>query len=139
MPKPTKADLAKYRAVLEQQYRILNGNVGAMREGALRASEQDNSVDHLADQGTDNADQAFNLGLIENEEETMGLMAEALDRMQPGSPIPYGACLRCNEEVEEKLRKKADIWIPKARLEYLPWARFCIQHQQEIERERERA
>jgi RNA polymerase-binding transcription factor DksA len=67
MPKPTKSDMAKYRTLLEQQLRTLTGDVGAMREEALRASEQDNSVDHLADQGTDNADQAFTLGLIENE------------------------------------------------------------------------
>ena len=52
MPKPTKTDLAKYRAVLEQQLRTLTGDIGAMREEALRASEQDNSVDHLADQGS---------------------------------------------------------------------------------------
>ena len=139
MPKPTKTELAKYTAVLEQQYRILTGNVGAMREEALRASEQDNSVDHLADQGTDNADQAFTLGLIENEEETIGLMREAIDRTQPDARVPFGACMRCFEEVEEKLRKKGDMWIPKARLNYIPWARYCIQHQEEIEKNRESA
>ena len=139
MPKPTKTEIAKYRAILEQQLRTLTGDVGAMREEALRASEQDNSVDHLADQGTDNADQAFTLGLIENEEETIGLMRLALDRMDDDSAVPYGACLRCAEEVEEKLRKKAEMWIPKPRLEYIPWARFCIQHQEEEEKSRESA
>ncbi len=139
MPKPTKPELAKYTAILNQQYRIVTGNVGAMREEALRASEQDNSVDHLADQGTDNADQAFTLGLIENEEETIALMREALDRTQDDSKVPFGACVRCFEQVEEKVRKKADMWIPKARLTYLPWARNCIEHQEEIEKNRESA
>ncbi len=110
-----------------------------MREEALRASEQDNSVDHLADQGTDNADQAFTLGLIENEEETIGLIRQALDRMEEDSRVPFGACLRCWEEAEEKTRKKSEIWIPKPRLEYLPWACYCIQHQEEIEKSRESA
>jgi len=139
MPKPTKSDLAKYHTVLQQQLRTLTGDVGAMREEALRASEQDNSVDHLADQGTDNADQAFTLGLIENEEETIGLIRAALDRMDEDSKVPFGACLKCADEVEEKLRKKSEMWIPKPRLEYLPWACFCIQHQEEIEKSRESA
>ena len=139
MPKPTKTDMAKYRAVLQKHLRTLDGDVGAMREEALRASEQDNSVDHLADQGTDNADQAFTLGLIENEEETIGLIRSALDRMDDDSAVPFGACVRCSEEVVEKMRKKSEIWIPKPRLDYLPWASYCIQHQEEIEKSRESA
>ena len=139
MPKPTKTDLAKYRALLEQQLRTLTGDVGAMREEALRASDQDNSVDHLADQGTDNADQAFTLGLIENEEETIGLIQEALERLEGESKYPFGCCIACFEEVEAKTRKKADMWIPKPRLEYIPWARYCIQHQEEMEKNRESA
>jgi RNA polymerase-binding transcription factor DksA len=131
--------LTKYRAILEQQLRKFAGDVGALREEALRASEQDNSVDHLADQGTDNADQAFTLGLIENEEETIGEMYAALERMDDDARVPYGACQRCMEEVDAKLRKKADAWIPKPRLEYIPWARFCVQHQEEAERNRESA
>jgi RNA polymerase-binding transcription factor DksA len=139
MPKPTKPETTKYRAILVQRLLTLTGDVGAMREEALRASDQDNSVDHLADQGTDNADQAFTLGLIENEEETIGLIRQALDRMEEDSRVPFGACLRCSEEVEEKARKKSEIWIPKPRLEYLPWACYCIQHQEEIEKSRESA
>ena len=139
MGKPTKTELAKYRTMLEQQLRTLTGDVGAMREEALRASEQDNSVDHLADQGTDNADQAFTLGLIENEEETIQLIQAALERMDEGSKIPYGACVACWEEVENKERKKADMWIPKERLNFIPWAGYCIHHQEEFERNRESA
>jgi RNA polymerase-binding transcription factor DksA len=32
-----------------------------------------------------------------------------------------------------------DVWIPKARLEYLPWARYCVRHQEAEERNRESA
>lgn len=137
MAKPSKTEMAKYRTILEQQLRTLSGDVGAMREEALRASEQDNSVDHLADQGTDNADQAFTLGLIENEEETIIAIQDALDRMSPDAKVPYGACGKCSDQVEEKQRKKADMWIPKQRLSYVPWASHCIEHQEEIERNRE--
>ena len=107
MAKPSKTEMAKYRSVLEQQLRTLGGDVGAMREEALRASEQDNSVDHLADQGTDNADQAFTLGLIENEEETMTAIQDALERMSSDAKVPYGACMKCFGEVQEKQRKRS--------------------------------
>ena len=135
MPKPSKSDLNKYRRLLDQALARLRGDVGSMRDEALRASEQDASVDHLADQGTDNYDQSFMLGLIENEEETIQLIEEAIARMDgDGGETPYGACPTCLEEAERGERKKAEVWIPKERLEYLPWARYCVRHQEEAER-----
>ncbi|MEM7204393.1 MAG: TraR/DksA C4-type zinc finger protein [Planctomycetota bacterium] len=145
MPKPTKADLKKYRAILQKNLSILKGDVGSMRDEALRASEQDASVDHLADQGTDNYDQGFLLGLIENEEVTIQMIEEALDRIDGAGDFPFGACVRCHEIAEEeaeekgKKAKKAEPWIPKERLEYIPWARYCVAHQEELERSRESA
>lgn len=149
MTKPNKTELAKYKTVLEKQLASLRGDVGSMRDEALRASEQDASVDHLADQGTDNYDQGFMLGLIENEEETIKLIEEALDRIAGRGDWDFGVCPMCQEEVElqkkQKDAKKAtgkaakpiDVWIPKARLEYLPWARYCVRHQESEERNRE--
>ncbi len=142
MPKPTKTDLTRYRKTLLAQLASLTGDVGSMRSEALRASEQDNSVDHLADQGSDNHDQAFMLGLIENEEETIGLIQEALDRIDGKGEYPFGECPMCVEatslpSAKGKAGKKLEVWIPKARLEYLPWARYCVQHQEEMERGRE--
>ena len=142
MPKPTKPELAKYKAILAQQLSILRGDVGSMKDEALRASEQDNSVDHLADQGTDNYDQGFMLGLIENEEETIQLIQDALDRLEGKGDFAFGICPLCAEEAEDHNRKgkkgkKVDPWIPKERLEYLPWARYCVRHQSEQERSRE--
>ena len=157
MPKPTKSELAKYKALLEQQLSSLRGDVGSMRDEALRASEQDASVDHLADQGTDNYDQGFMLGLIENEEETIQLIEEALDRVDGGGEWEFGVCPLCVEEAEgpkkvikdpkkaaaaakkAKSAAKIDPWIPKVRLEYLPWARYCVRHQEAEERNRESA
>lgn len=155
MTKPTKAELTKYRKILEQQLGALRGDVGSMRDEALRASEQDASVDHLADQGTDNYDQGFMLGLIENEEETIRLIEEALERIEGRGDWAYGCCPLCEEELSDQkkvrpsvrtARKKTakktqtkgpDKWIPKARLEYLPWARYCVRHQEVEERNRE--
>ena len=146
MPKPTKAELAKYRAILIQQLAVLRGDVGSMKDEALRASEQDASVDHLADQGTDNYDQGFLLGLIENEEETIALIDQALERIDGKGEYPYGQCLLCGDEAAEAQPAKArgrktktDPWIAKARLAYIPWARYCVRHQSEVERSRESA
>lgn len=143
MSKPTKAELAKYEKLLRHQLAVLTGDVGSLRDEALRASEQDNSVDHLADQGTDNYDQSFMLGLIENEEETITMIEEALDRVAGKGEVAYGMCHMCVEAAErEKVKKgakKADPWIPKARLEYVPWARYCVRHQEQTERSRESA
>lgn len=150
MTKPTKPELAKYKQVLEKQLASLRGDVGSMRDEALRASEQDASVDHLADQGTDNYDQGFMLGLIENEEETIKLIEEAIERIEGKGEWDFGVCPLCAEEVENakkpkdpkkaaKPPKAVDIWIPKARLEYLPWARYCVRHQEVEERNRESA
>ncbi len=150
MSKPTKAELAKYKTILEKQLASLRGDVGSMRDEALRASDQDASVDHLADQGTDNYDQGFMLGLIENEEETIKLIEEALERIAGGGDWEFGSCPLCVEEAEgtkkgkdgkktTKAAKPVDPWIPKARLEYLPWARYCVRHQEVEERNRESA
>ena len=106
MSKPTKTELAKYKQVLEKQLSSLRGDVGSMRDEALRASEQDASVDHLADQGTDNYDQGFMLGLIENEEETIKLIEEALDRVDGNGEWEYGVCPLCQEEIENAKKPK---------------------------------
>ena len=190
MSKPSKAELTKYRAILSQQLSVLRGDVGSMKDEALRASEQDNSVDHLADQGTDNYDQSFMLGLIENEEETITLIEQALERIDGKGEVPYGQCIACAEELEAALNPvvkpkplkpvkavkptkggkaakqpvkplkaakaqkpeppekpakvakdaiKIDPWIPKERIEYIPWARYCLRHQEDEERNRETA
>jgi len=143
MSKPTKAELTKYEKLLRHQLAVLTGDVGSLRDEALRASEQDNSVDHLADQGTDNYDQSFMLGLIENEEETITMIQDALERIDGKGDVAYGMCLLCVDEAErekgKKNGKKVDPWIPKARLEYVPWARYCVRHQEEAERSRESA
>lgn len=134
MPKPTKTALEKYRTILEKQLAALKGDVGSMKDEALRASEQDASVDHLADQGSDTYDQAFMLSLIENEEETIQLIEAALDRLNGDGDWDFGCCPLCLEQHEAGELKKSEVWIPKERLEYLPWARYCVRHQEEVEK-----
>ena len=65
----------------------------------------------MADLGTENYDQEFTLGLIENEQGTLELVNEALDRMENGT---FGQCVECGEP------------ISKPRLQAIPYARHCI-------------
>jgi RNA polymerase-binding transcription factor DksA len=66
---------------------------------------------HIADLGTDSFEQQFTLGLLENNEQTLEEVAAALERIEQGS---FGRCEECQKT------------IPHARLEALPYARYCI-------------
>jgi RNA polymerase-binding transcription factor DksA len=65
----------------------------------------------MADLGTDNFDQEFTLGLLENEEKQLQEIAAALQRIELGS---FGTCEECHKP------------ILKARLDALPFARHCV-------------
>jgi DnaK suppressor protein len=60
------------------------------------------------------------MGLGENERTKLRLVEEALAKIDEGT---YGVCERCEEA------------IPAKRLELLPFTRYCVQCQTELERE----
>lgn len=60
------------------------------------------------------------MGLGENERTKLRLVEEALAKIDEGT---YGVCERCEEA------------IPIKRLELLPFTRYCVQCQTELERE----
>ncbi len=117
--KLTKKDLEKIREALLAYRDRLSGDLSSIEEEARQAGEQEFSVDHMADHGSDTFFHDFNLGLIENVGRTLVEIDRALARLDHGT---YGKCLLCKEP------------IPKARLEYLPWARFCVPCQTKIEK-----
>lgn len=114
-----KKDLEKIREALLAYRDRLSGDLSSIEEEARQAGEQEFSVDHMADHGSDTFFHDFNLGLIENVGRTLVEIDRALERLEKGT---YGKCLLCKQP------------IPKARLEYLPWARFCVPCQTKIER-----
>ena len=109
----TKAELERIKKLLIARRQSLNGFVNKMQEAALNKYREDVSGDfnHMADLGTDNFEQEFTLGLIENEEEELRLINEALAKLDEGT---YGLCETCGEP------------IPKTRLKALPFAKLCI-------------
>jgi len=119
MPKLKKEDLKKYKEVLIRLRETLTGDVKSLETEALKESEQDFSVDHMADHGSDNFEQEFTLGLIENVEETVREINEALERIGEGT---FGVCEGCEKA------------ILKTRLQAVPYARYCVDCQRKNEK-----
>jgi RNA polymerase-binding transcription factor DksA len=75
---------------------------------------------HMADSGTDNFDRDFALSLLSSDQDAMYEIEEALKRIEKNT---YGVC---------ELTGKP---IPKARLEAIPWTRFTVEAQAQLERD----
>ncbi len=75
---------------------------------------------HMADSGTDNFDRDFALSLLSSDQDAVYEIEEALKRIERKT---YGIC---------ELTGKP---IPKARLEAIPWTRFTVEAQAQLERE----
>ena len=116
-PKPrlkspfAKKDLGQFRAALLALRSHRLGDKESREKEALKAAGQDVSVDHMADFGTDNYEQEFTLGILEQDVETLQDINDALTRIQEGS---FGLCEECEKP------------IARARLKALPYARLCV-------------
>jgi RNA polymerase-binding protein DksA len=122
-----KADeLDFYKKMLLRKRSLLSGNMDSLQDQALRHSRQEATGDlsnmpiHMADLGSDNFEQEFTLGLIENEEEMLRDIDAALERLDDGT---FGVCESCNK------------LIPKTRLKAVPHARCCVECQRKEEHE----
>ena len=110
-------ELGIYRDSLLDIQARLRGDLDHMTDEALRRGQPDSSGNlsnvplHMADVGTENYDQEFTLSLIENEQDILGQIHEALTRIDSGS---YGRCEECEE------------MIAKPRLQALPYTKHCI-------------
>lgn len=135
---PTKAERNKYReALLVLRAEILRSSKNLADE-ALKGSGQDFSVDHMADHGTDNFEQDFSLSLLEGETERFRDVQRALDKIDGKRDLPYGICENCAEEQPPEGapdRCSACPWIPRGRLDAVPYARLCVVQQEIQERD----
>jgi RNA polymerase-binding transcription factor DksA len=110
-------EIELFRHTLETLRARLRGDLDQMTDEALRRNMQSGSGNlsnvplHMADVGTENYDQEFTLGLIENEQGTLELVNEALARLHGGK---FGLCVECGEP------------ISKPRLQAIPYTRHCI-------------
>lgn len=106
-----------YRRLLDLRERLLHQMSGLAKE----SSEEINSFSlHMADAGTDNFDRDFALSLLSSDQDAIYEIEEALKRIEKGT---YGVC-----EITGKP-------IPRARLDAIPWTRFTVEAQAQLERD----
>jgi RNA polymerase-binding protein DksA len=117
----TPRELEYYRELLLAKRRELVGDMSSMEREALRSAGTNlsNLPLHMADQGTDNYEQEFTLGLVEKDRQLLREINQALAKIQDGT---FGLCEGTGKP------------ISKPRLEAQPWARFSIEHARMMER-----
>ena len=106
-----------YETLLDLRERLIAQMNGLAKESA---EEMSSYSLHMADSGTDNFDRDFALSLLSSDQDAMYEIEEALKRIEKNT---YGIC---------ELTGKS---IPKARLEAIPWTRFTVEAQAQLERE----
>lgn len=119
--------LRRYYHLLTAMREAIQKGLAFHSEEALKKNGKDDAGDlsgysqHLADAGSDTADRDFALSLISNEQEALKEIADAIERLKSGK---YGIC-----EITNKI-------IPHARLMAVPFTRYSLEGQKELERNR---
>jgi DnaK suppressor protein len=108
---------AYYDRLMELRDQLIRQMNGLAKESA---QEMAGYSLHMADSGTDNFDRDFALSLLSSDQDAIYEIEEALKRIEKKT---YGIC---------ELTGKA---IPRARLEAIPWTRFTVQAQAQLEKD----
>jgi DnaK suppressor protein len=118
IPKNVKPEWQKFcQRLLDLREQLLGQMNGLAKESA---QELPGYSLHMADSGTDNFDRDFALSLLSSDQDAVYEIEEALKRIEKKT---YGVC---------ELTGKT---IPKSRLEAIPWTRFTVEAQAQLERE----
>jgi len=115
---------------LRQKARLLDlrdhflDQMQSVAQDSLRSRAENNEASavgqHQADAGSDAYEKDFALSLLSAEQDALYEIEEALKRIEVGT---YGVCEMSNK------------FIPHARLEAIPFARFTVECQQQLEKE----
>ena len=120
----SETELQSYRRQLLALKKRLGGELSELGEEALRGTGGEASGGlsdvpvHPADLGTDNYEEEVAVGLLENEEQILEEVNDALDRIEQGT---FGRCEECHQEISRK------------RLRVLPYARYCLRHARKLQ------
>ena len=113
-----KAEWNKYyRNLLDLRERLLHQMSGLAKESA---QEMSNYSLHMADSGTDNFDRDFALSLLSSDQDAIYEIEEALKRIEKKT---FGICELTGKQ------------IPRTRLDAIPWTRFTVEAQGQLERD----
>jgi len=110
----TKEDLKQFKQTLLEKRAECVGDVALLEDQAQRSTEEDVSVDHMADHGSDSYEQDQTIGLIERESGVLRDIQHALKKLGSGE---FGVCEECGRRIK------------KPRLRALPYARLCLECQ----------
>lgn len=116
-------NLQQYERLLGLRDMMLDTMAGVAHDNLRKHAEDTESHafgQHQADAGSDAYDRDFALSLLSQEQDALYEIDEAISRLENGT---YGTC--------EMSGKK----ILRARLEAIPWARFTVECQSQIEQE----
>jgi DnaK suppressor protein len=111
------AEVEDFRQQLLRLRDRLQGDVSQLTEEALNKGGGEasggisNTPLHMADLGTDNFERENTLNLVQNQEQVLDEIADALDRI---AQRRFGLCEECRQP------------IPEPRLRALPHARHCV-------------
>ncbi len=106
-----------YQRLLDLRGRLTQQMSGLAKEST---EQLDGYSLHMADSGTDNYDRDFALGMLSSDQDSLHEIDEALKRIETDT---YGVCEWTGKP------------IPKARLNAIPWTRFTVEAQAQLERD----
>ena len=126
-PKKLRGQALRYQQMLLTLRDHLLDAINTTAGQTLNRSQRDSSGDisgyptHQADAGSEDFDREFALSLVSSEQEGLYEIAEALKRLETNT---FGICEMCSKPIK------------KARLKAVPFARFCLPCQTEVEKEK---
>jgi RNA polymerase-binding transcription factor DksA len=118
VPPNIKPEWVKYYCILIDLRERLHSQMSGLAKDS--AEELPGFSLHMADSGTDNFDRDFALSLLSADQDAIYEIEEALKRIIKGT---YGVCELSGKQ------------IPKTRLEVIPWTRFTVEAQGQLEKE----
>jgi DnaK suppressor protein len=103
------------KKLVDHQKEILN-----LYEHDLKVGQEasDDGTEDIVDRANNSYNREFMFALSDSERQLLLEIEDALKRLDIGG---YGTCLNCSDD------------IPKARLRAVPWARYCIDCQEQAE------
>ncbi len=115
-PKAGAKGLESHRRRLEQQRQ----EIFSLYERDLQVGQEagDTAGEDIVDRANNSYNREFMFAISDSERQTLLQIESALDRLDKGT---YGRCLNCEQP------------IPKPRLLAVPWARYCIDCQEQAE------
>jgi len=128
---PSEAEKELLRSKLLSQRSELGRSSKDLADEALKNSGQDFKLDHMADYGSDNFEQEMSISLLEEEAELLNEIDYAIRKIDGQEEPPYGVCEECLVQGWDD--DELGPWIPTGRLDFVPYARLCVRHQEEQE------